>query len=375
MLSQNLRAIEIDLNTDERWDEFVKSVPGSLVYHHSAWLQVVEEAYGCTLINLACVDNDGRLWGILPLSFKRGIFTGRVFSSLFGTPVAGPLAHNYSALAVLMRAAVERTRSRPGIPLELMVSSNALDQVMPEFIGVPVLTTYVVHLPQRPELLRLGKSHNHASIKRAVNKATRLGVQVRLAETERELWDWYRLYLETMRRLTALPQSYQFFKTAWKRLHRQGLMQLLIAEHCQGLHSKLIGGLVLLTFGQTIYYAYGGWSWEDQSLRPNDALHWEAIQYACRKGFSRYDLGAGSMKQGLAEYKAKWGAQPEPIYSYRYFAANDLTGGISQSMSPTRTSPINIHAPASPIRQFSLSILRRLPARAVAVLSKWAHQI
>src|SRR6187397_564910 len=94
-----LHIIEIDPHSDERWDGFVKSVQDSLVYHHSAWLQVLKEAYGCSFINLACEDDDGRLLGILPISLKRGLLTGCVFSSLYSTPVAGPLAHNASALA------------------------------------------------------------------------------------------------------------------------------------------------------------------------------------------------------------------------------------------------------------------------------------
>lgn len=373
MPSSTLRVIEIDPNTDDRWDEFLKCVPESLVYHHSAWLQVLKEAYGCGLINLACEGDDGRLWGILPLSLKRGLLTGRVFSSLYGTPVAGPLALNRNALEILMRAAMECARGRPDTPLELKVSSNALDHIIPHITGVPIDTTYVLDLPERVEVLRFGKAHNRARIRSAISKASRMGVQIRFAETDRDLWNWYGLYLETMCRLGALPQSYQFFKSAWSRLRPEGLMKLLIAEHSQESRKRLIGGLVLLTFGQTVHYAYNGWSWENQSLRANDALHWEAIQYACGKGYRRYDLGGGS--QGLAEYKTKWGAQPKPIYTYRYCTTSGLTKGTSKSSGSSLKSTLDIHARESPVRQFALSILRRLPSGAVATLSKWAHQI
>jgi hypothetical protein len=374
MSAPDLRVIEIDPSTDKRWDEYVKSVPESVVYHHSAWLEVVKEAYGCTLINFACVDSNGQLHGILPLSLKRGLFTGHVFSSLYGAPVAGPLTQNPSALAVLVGAAVQIAHRESGFPLELKVLSNVLDGVIPKFDHVSVQNTYVLNIPQNAELLRLEKSR-HASVRRAVNKASRLGVHVRLAETERELWNWYRLYSETMSRLAALPQSYYFFKSAWNKLHQQDLMQLLIAEHHQGRQVKLLGGLMLLTFGHTIYYAYGGWSWKDQSLRANDALHWEAIQYACRKGFCRYDMGGGSNKQGLAEYKTKWGAHAEPIYSYRYFDSSDASVVTSKSQRLILKWHVDIHALDGPVRQLALSILRRLPLRAVAALSKWAHQI
>jgi hypothetical protein len=371
----NLRVREVDPGSDPRWDEFVTAVPGGLIYHHSAWLQVLAEAYGCTLIHLVCEDGDGVLRGILPLSRKRGLFTGHVFSSLFGTPVAGPLVSDSRASSALMHAAAQRASDWSGMALEVTVLSGALDGV-PGMAATPAGTTYVVQLPQRFELLRLGDSHNHATVKRAVNKANRLGIQVRPAETERELWAWYKLYLDTMRRLAALPQSYEFFRIAWDRLHGRGFMQLLLAEHQESGATKanLLGGLVLLKFGRTVHYAYGGWSWANQALRPNDALHWRVIQDACTDGFQRYDLGGGSEKQGLAQYKIKWGAKPEGIYRYRCRTSAD---GIAEpdSNGQIRTSAINIQDSGSRPRQLALAILGRLPAKAVSVLSNWAHHM
>jgi hypothetical protein len=372
-----LRAIEIDPQTDPRWEALMDALPHSLIYHHPAWLRVLEEAYGCTPIYLACEDDTGRLWGVLPLSYKRGLLTGRNFSSLLGTPVAGPLAYNEPAVATLMHAAIERTRSEPGIPLEMHVFSNAvLEQVVDGVIGVPASTTYLLEVPGQQEPTRLGNSRSHAAIKRAVNKATRLGVQVRPAETARELWAWYGLYVDTMHRLAVLPRSYQFFKSAWEQLRPRRLMQLLLAEHHEAGQIKLLGGLFLLMFGQTVHYAYGGWCREDQSLRPNDALHWQAIQDARAHGFRYYDWGVVLKdNQGLAKYKSKWGAQPKWIYHYRYLASQAVESGRSASSNHPRKLGINIHASSSRTRRFALAILRRLPIKAVALLSNWAHHL
>src|SRR5262249_26321926 len=140
--------------------------------------------------------------------------------------------------------------------------------------------------------------------------------------------------------------------------------------------SKLVGGLLLLMFGRTVHYAYAGWSWKNQSLRVNDALHWQAIQYACSNGFRYYDLGfASKTERGLAQYKSKWGAQPKCVYSYCYSTSRGLKSGISKPTWDLSDSAINIHDPGSRIRQCALAILRRLPTRMVALLSKWAHHL
>jgi hypothetical protein len=73
----------------------------------------------------------------------------------------------------------------------------------------------------------------NSHIKWAVNKATRLGVKVREAQTERELQVWYGLYLQTMRRLVVVPKPYRFFQLAWQRLRPRGLLRLLLAERCE----------------------------------------------------------------------------------------------------------------------------------------------
>src|SRR5713226_6039810 len=105
-----LRVVEIDPQTDLRWEALVTTLPNGLIYHHPAWLQVLEEAYGYKPVNLACEDANGQLRGILPLFYRRGLLTGRQYSSLPRTPVAGPLAYDDQAMAVLVRAAVERVR-------------------------------------------------------------------------------------------------------------------------------------------------------------------------------------------------------------------------------------------------------------------------
>src|SRR5713226_2806502 len=112
-----LRVMEVDSQTDPRWEALVTTLPNGLIYHHPAWLQVLEEAYGYKPVNLACQDANGQLRGILPLFYTRGLLTGRQFSSLPRTPVAGPLACDDQAMVTLAHAALERTREKPGARL------------------------------------------------------------------------------------------------------------------------------------------------------------------------------------------------------------------------------------------------------------------
>src|ERR1700704_6562978 len=93
-----LRVVDIDPVQDPRWERFVVNHPDGLIYHHPAWLSVLQREFGQGLACLACEDEAGSLHGILPLSWTRGlplvpsVRTGRRLSSLPRTPVAGPLS-------------------------------------------------------------------------------------------------------------------------------------------------------------------------------------------------------------------------------------------------------------------------------------------
>jgi hypothetical protein len=355
-----LRVVEVDPYVDPRWEAFVSSLPQGQIYHHPAWLQVLEEAFGYKPANLACEDTDGQFRGILPLFHMRGLLTGHRYSSLPRTPIAGPLAIDDLAMSVLVRAAIERVREERGAQLQIKMLSNRLDGLVEGVVGVPWRESYVLELPERPELLRIGNSRNHARIKWAVNKASKLGVEVYQAETERELRDWYELYLETMRWVVVPPRPYHFFQVAWERLRPLGMMRLQLAKQYEAGRSRLLAGSLFLKYGQSIFYAFSGWRREDMSLRPNDVIHWQTIRDACTEGFRFYDLGEVTRNnQGLAEFKSKWNAEPKWLYRYYYPAPRELETSILDSNSRAN--------------QFASAIWRRLPIKATVFLSSVAH--
>jgi hypothetical protein len=263
-------------------------------------------------------------------------------------------------MAALVRVASERARDEQGAQLQIKMLSNRIDGLVDGVVGVPWRMTYVLKLPERPELLRIGNSRNHARIKWAVNKATRLGVEVHPAETKHELRAWYDLYLDTMRWVAVPPRPYHFFEVVWERLRPCGQMQLLLAKHYEAGRIRLLAGSLFLMFGQTVFYAFTGWHRQDVSLRPNDAIHWHAIQDACVRGFCHYDFGEVTKdNQGLAEFKSKWGTEPKRLYRYYYPAPRELE--ISMLESNGR------------VHQLVSALWQHLPIKATVLLSDLAH--
>lgn len=356
-----LRTITVDPLSDTRWEAWVASQPDGLIYHHPVWLQVLQEAYDCHPAHLACEDSTGQFRGVLPLFYMRGFLTGRRLSSLPRTPIAGPLASDNEALASLVRTAVERVSSEHGVQLQLKMASDALDGLVEGIVSEPFRTTYVLELPERPEALRFGSSRNSARIKWAVNKATRQGVHVRPAESERDLRAWYELYLDTMRWHAVPPRPYRFFEIMWRQLRPHRLLRLLLAEQQEGVQTRLLAGSLFLMFGQTIFYAFNGRRQEDLPLRPNDAIHWQAIQDACADGFRHYDFGEVTGDNvGLAAFKHKWGTRANLLYRYHYPAS--------------REAEIRMLESTSHVQPLLKAIWRRMPLLATVIVGDWLHQ-
>ncbi len=365
----SLRVIELDPQTDPRWETLMTHLPTSVMYQHPAWLGVLEETYGYKPLHLACEDSAGQLRGILPLFYRRGLRSGRICASLFDSPTAGPLAYADQARVALIQAAIERTRAELGVQFQLKVKSTSLDRLVDNIVGVPRYETYELALPERPDLL-----HLDSRIKWAANKAVRLGMQIREAETEGELRAWYGLYLQTMRRAVAVPKPYRFFELAWQRLRPQGLLRLLLAEQVEAGQSRLVAGFLFAQWGQTISHLFTGWRREDQALRPNDFLHWRAIQDACTEGFRCYDFGNVTVgNQSQAQFKSKWGAEAKTIYTYSYPAVSHGTRTISTASGQAKSAASGQAKSAA--RQLVYPIWQRLPIKAIGLLGDWCHAI
>jgi hypothetical protein len=366
-----LRVVAVDLRKDTRWEAFLGTHPDAVIYQHPGWLRALEHEYGRECIALACEDRAGELRGILPLMATCGLpgnlgghRAGRRLSSLPRTPIAGPLATDPEATGTLLHAAVERARMDASLQLELK-PCRELPQT-DGLVRVPWRQTFVLTLPDDPEKLRFGNSRNHSRIRWSINKATRLGVEVRSAEDERDLKGWYELYLEAMRWNAVPPRSYRFFAALWRELHAVGAMRVLLAEHRGAGRTELLAGSIILSYGHTAFYAFNGSRRNTLPLRPNDIIQWHAIHDACRHGLRWYDLGeVGDDHEMLADFKSKWGAEPQRLYRYYYRDHPRADGDISPNDGDTHRNVL--------LQSAARGLWKRLPLRITETLGDWIY--
>jgi len=331
--SQNFPFTIKEFNSSEilnKWENYVFQHPDSNFFNHPIWVKALEREYNRKAVIFACQDSQGNLKGILPLLptlglplKKRELITGRRFSSLPRTPLGGFLFDNKKIQHLLINAAIKKTSEFNNLYLQLKSYSSELDGDLPELIKINWRESFYLNLPDSPSKIRFGNKKHHHKVKWAINKAISLGVTVREAETEKDLKEWYRLYLETQRWHVVAARRYPFFKFLFENLVQNGMMKILLAESNVSNEREIIAGSVFFSLNGTVFYSFNGRNKAGLTYHANDLIQWEAIRSACESGFKYYDMGEVSeCNASLAQFKSKWGCDSKQIYHYYFSKEN-----------------------------------------------------
>jgi hypothetical protein len=80
--------------------------------------------------------------------------------------------------------------------------------------------------------------------------------------------------------------------------------------------STPVGGLVSLTFKDTMVVPWASCRKEDFPLCPNMLMYWETIAGACAQQLRQFDFGRSTRDSGTYRFKHQWGAVEAPLFWY-----------------------------------------------------------
>jgi CelD/BcsL family acetyltransferase involved in cellulose biosynthesis len=304
--------IELAVDSPE-WIRYVTAHPRSQVYHHPSWTLLLSECYGFRPFALALPGATAFAGGLPVLEVSR-LRQRRWVSQPF-TDASPPLVDAESGPR-LVAALEEALREEEIRRLEVRGAFPGMEDGRPASA-----VTHTVPLGDDPDAVLAGVSRH---VRKNLRAGERAGLVVRRAESEQDLTEtFYRLQLETRRRLGVPIQPKAWYRQLWRRLLEPGSGFLLLAHH----GGSAVAGGVFLTWKETLTAKYSASSAASWGIRPNNAVFWEAMKWGCENGYRAFDFGrTDAVDAGLRRFKVSWGAVEEPL-RYTTLGSRTQEGG------------------------------------------------
>jgi CelD/BcsL family acetyltransferase involved in cellulose biosynthesis len=286
------------------WKRFVRSQAGALGYHDPAWGLMLAECYGFRPFALGLFERGTILAG-LPVVETRTLRRRRRWISLPFTDHCPPLAVTESASREFA-AGLDRFRRHANVE-RLDVHAHISG---PSTFTAAAAFTHAVDLT--PGGSSLFGALDRSQVQRGIKRSRRDGVTIRRGDHERDLTKiFYDLHLHTRRRHGIPVQPRRFFELLWRRILEPGHGFLSLAY----LGPIPVAGAVFLIGRETVTYKYSASRPEFWRQRPNHAVIWDAMEWACMGGFRAFDFGLTHFpSEGLRNFKRRWAAQESVLY-------------------------------------------------------------
>jgi FemAB-related protein (PEP-CTERM system-associated) len=172
-----------------------------------------------------------------------------------------------------------------------------------------------------------------------IRRPTKDGLVARMGGAER-LDDFYRVFSTRMRDLGTPVFPRRFFA---------GILDSfadLARVCCVYAGERPVAAGLLIGFKDRLEIPWAASLQPFNRLSPNMLLYWEALRFACERGYHWFDFGRSTPGGSHHRFKAQWGATAVPLY-WHYWQATP--------------GPVPERNPQNPRYQLAIRMWRRLP--------------
>lgn len=295
--------------TDPRWETLTKAYETD-VFHSVDWLNVLNTTYGFDLQALVIENDDNKLSAGLAYAHLDDAFGKRIISLPF-SDFLDPLVQNDSDWQTLLAKLLAHN-----CPLRFRILHNHHVLTNTRLSKTTPAKWHAVDLQREPQHLW---QNLHPSARRAIRKAQRQKLIIRVAQSKADLRAFYELHLGIRKhKYKLLAQPYTFFEAIWDNFIAKNKGLLLLAQR----EGQVIGGVMFLEWQNKLYYKFNASHPDFLDLRPNDLVIWEGMNYAQQKGLKYLDFGLSDAEQSsLISFKRKYATQEKDI-SFLQFQPN-----------------------------------------------------
>ncbi|MCB0879244.1 MAG: GNAT family N-acetyltransferase [Thermoleophilia bacterium] len=155
----------------------------------------------------------------------------------------------------------------------------------------------------------------HSHHRRAVRKAERAGVQVRIVEAPTTLDEFRAMYDHTMRRQDA-AEFYFFPDDYWQALLDDAGGERVLVDALLGDDAEPVASLLCVAHGEWLHYHLGASADAARNIGASNACFLAAAQWAQARGLRGFHLGGGvggGVESPLFTFKHRYDPLAEPL--------------------------------------------------------------
>jgi len=316
----------------EKWNKYIISSKEGTFGDLYEW-ENIYKIYNYKSFPIAAIDVSGTIRGILRLFMRKDIFGRKFLVSAPFLGYGGVCADDEKIKQSLILKAQEIAIQNQVEYIEIRQFGSNLSG---ELLSKNEFVTMILELDNDEEVV--WKNSLTSKVRNQVRKAIKSGLTVHFGREY--LDDFYRVLSINHRDLGTPLHRKAFFEKVLDEFNRSS--GIIVTKYKE----KVIAGMLYVYFKNVFFDLWASSIREYNKLCPNNILYWEAIKYACRKGFKYFDFGRSTIGSGTYMFKKRWGAKPIQL-NYQYF------------LNRARKIPhVNAH---NNKYQFAINIWKRLP--------------
>lgn len=286
----------------EQWNEFVSDK--GKVFHSWEWKKVLENTWGYKP-EYTTYEKDGKIVACFPLFIVNSPFLGKRAMSLPTSDFGGPLG-NKVGCDKLIDDQLNRCKENGVKFLEI----KGYKPVKNFQLGNSYIN-FILRLSDGFE--NIWKKSFDRKNRNQIRKAERSGVEVKEGYEDKDINNFYQIYLTNMKILGTPPHPLKFYQNMKNEFKDD--FKLFISYH----EGREISAGVFLNFSGSLYYWAGVSIYDFRNLNPQNLLLSRIIEWGCKNEIKKIEFGRTSRK-GVYNFKKSFGGvESEFIYQYKYF--------------------------------------------------------
>lgn len=311
-----LEVAELPVERWAEWDRFLDRLARPAPqYVRSAWLSVMQRAFGRPTRLWVVFDGQGELIGGVPVS----VFDSRLFGR-FGVAVPyvnyGGVITEYGDVAHTLLDEMARVRERER--LEHIEIRTVQKGMKAPAVGRKV--SMILPLPESPEALETSLS---SKVRAQCRKAEAWGPEFVVGGQEL-LPEFYRVFACNMRDLGTPVYSKKLFSEILAHKELDARIALVRVE------GKAVSGGFLMGANGMLEIPWASTLKSANSMDANMWMYRQILDYAVQRGYRFFDFGRSTRDSGTYRFKKQWGARPHDHHWYYLLPE----GGELPSLNP-----------------------------------------